>query len=148
MRNRKGFTLFELLAVMIVISMILGVAIPAFRYYQKKAVEAGAEGDIKLLAAALKVYHFNHKKYPSQKYYQEELIRSVPRLIDKPLYDPFSQVKMGQYIFKLSKDGKYFILYSVGVLGNVDASVSDSGKVVFLRGDPKAEKWASNGSLP
>jgi type II secretory pathway pseudopilin PulG len=148
MRYRNGLTLFESLAVMIVISMLLGVSIPAFRSYQKKAMEAKAQGEIRLLAAALKAYHFTHHEFPATSSYQQKLINSIPQIIDGLIYDPFAAEKRAPYTYKLSPNHQYFILYSIGILGNVNAIVSDNGKVFFLRGDPAAEIWGSNGSLP
>lgn len=147
MRNRKAFTLFELLVVMVILSVLVGFAIPSFRLYQKYSLRVKIEGDLKLINAAMKIYYLDHKNYPAENDYLLTLLGSSPQIIDKPLYDPFSDYGSSPYPYKLTANKKYYLIYSIGALGNVRAEISDSGKVTFLNGDPAFEKWVSNGKI-
>ncbi len=147
MKKRKAFTLIELLVVMVILSILVGFAIPSFRLYQKYSLRVKIEGDLSLINAAMKVYYLEHKKYPAEKDYLLTLMDSSPKILDKPLYDPFSDYGSSPYIYKLSSRGSYYLIYSIGALGNVQAEISDSGKITFLNGDPAFEKWVSNGKI-
>lgn len=51
MRERdKGFTLVELLVVIVIIGILAGIAIPLFLSQRKKGVDAGIKSDLKALA--------------------------------------------------------------------------------------------------
>jgi prepilin-type N-terminal cleavage/methylation domain-containing protein len=145
--NRKGFTLFELLIAMAVLSLVFAFAIPTFRYYQREAIRAGIDGDLRVVSAALKVYYQGNKKYPEEKNYQSELIKAKPQIIEQKLVDPFSDYANTPYPYKLSANGKFYLIYSVGLLGDTQASVTNNGKVIFKKGGPAAEKWISNGKI-
>ena len=47
--DERGFTLVELLVVMIVISILAGIAVPAFMVQRRKAYEATAKSDVKAI---------------------------------------------------------------------------------------------------
>ena len=70
-----------------------------------------------------------------------------PQVLAKPLADPFSDYGSADYTYKVSPNRQFYLIYSVGLLGNVKANIDDAGKVVFEVGDPRAEKWESNGKL-
>ncbi len=56
MRNRKGFTLIELMVVVAIIGIILAIAIPYFISYKRTACDRAASADISKLAACLERY--------------------------------------------------------------------------------------------
>ncbi len=146
MRHKKALTLFELLVVMIIFSVAVGFVVPLFRIYQKDILRSRIDGDLQLLRAALKVYRLTHSEYPRPENYQEQLWAASPRILEKRLVDPFSETGNLVYEYKTSRDGKFYVAYSVGALGNVRLAVSEKGKVIFLSGDQRHEKWISDGS--
>lgn len=145
MSRRKGVTLLELLIILVILSGTLAFFIPAIRQYQKEAVKARIDGDLRLIKAAITVYASQHSNFPSEKDYQAQLINSRPQLLDGPLFDPFSDYANTPYIYKLSANKNFYVVYSVGLMGGTKINVLDSGKLVFMVGAPNIEKWISNG---
>ena len=47
--DERGFTLVELLVVMIVVGILAGIAVPAFMLQRRKAYEASAKSDVKAI---------------------------------------------------------------------------------------------------
>lgn len=137
----------ELLIVMIIVSGLLAFFIPALRLAQKEAIRSRIDGDLRVITAALKVYQEKANRYPEGINYQQQLIGSSPQLLDHQLNDPFSDYGDKPYIYKLSPNRKYFLLYSVGTMGSTQADINDIGKITFITGSPSIEKWISNGSL-
>jgi prepilin-type N-terminal cleavage/methylation domain-containing protein len=147
MRNKKGFTLFELLVVMIIFSIMVGYAIPTFRLYQRREIHTRISGDLNLIKAAIKIYYQSNHSYPAEKDYLAKLILLPPQIIDRPLFDPLSENGKTPYIYKLSPNKKFYLVYSAGTLGNSQIEISDTGKINITRGDYRVEKLISNGSL-
>ena len=63
--NRKGFTLVELLAVLIIIAILAAVAVPTYMSYVKGARAANAQTTIGAIVTANKVYMQKFGKYSS-----------------------------------------------------------------------------------
>jgi len=139
--------LLELLVAMLIFSVLLAYTIPTIRHYQREAVREHISGDFNLLSTALRIYHGNHGQYPAEKDYQSILMADKPRVLAKPLADPFSDYGNTNYIYKVSPNQHFYLVYSVGLLGNGNATISDAGKITFQIGDPRIEKWESNGKL-
>ena len=58
MKNRdKGFTLVELLVVIVIIGILAGIAIPLFLSQRKKGVDAGIKSDLKALATIEETFY-------------------------------------------------------------------------------------------
>jgi len=147
MAKRKGFTLFELLISMAVLSLVFSFGIPTFRYYQREAIGARIDGDLRILSVGLKIYQQALGRMPEEKDYQKTLINSDPQIIEKALADPYSDYGNAPYPYKISSNKKYYVLYSIGLLGDNAAQISNDGKVSFKKGDPRVAKWISNGKI-
>ena len=52
-RGEPGFTLVELLVVMVVVAILAAIAVPALRMQQRKAYEASAKSDVKAITSAI-----------------------------------------------------------------------------------------------
>lgn len=147
MKAKKGFTLFELLISMAVLSLLFAFSIPTFRYFQKEAINARINGDLRVLSIALKVYQRDYGHFPEEKDYQKTLIQADFPIIDKALPDPFSDYVNVPYLYQLSPNKKFYVIYSTGLLGDNKAQISNDGKVTFIKGNPRIEKWISNGNI-
>ena len=63
MKPRKGFTIVELLTVMLVISALSAMAVPRFREYKARALIATMQSDLGNLKIAQESYWAEHLKY-------------------------------------------------------------------------------------
>lgn len=64
-KNDKGFTLIELMVVVIIIGILAAVAIPQFVGQTDKAKEKAAKADLKMIGNALEMYYNENNDYPS-----------------------------------------------------------------------------------
>ncbi|MEK5381346.1 competence type IV pilus major pilin ComGC [Niallia sp. FSL W8-0635] len=64
MKNEKGFTLIEMMIVLVVISILLIVTIPNITKHNSKINDTGCEALTKMVQAEVQSYYMEHKAYP------------------------------------------------------------------------------------
>lgn len=64
MRNKKGFTLIELMIVVVIIGILAALAIPRFMAASRKAKIAEARGVLSQIHTAASVYYEEHGFFP------------------------------------------------------------------------------------
>ncbi len=65
-RRTQGFTLIEMLMVVIVISVLVGMVFPVIQGAIRNAERAGAKEEVKRLEAGIKLYRSLYDTYPGQ----------------------------------------------------------------------------------
>jgi competence protein ComGC len=65
MKNEKGFTLIEMMIVLLVISVLLIITVPNITKHNSKINSKGCEAFIKMVQAQVQSYEIEHKKYPA-----------------------------------------------------------------------------------
>ncbi len=71
MKNKKGFTLIELMIVVVIIGILAALAIPRFMAASKKAKIAEAEGILKQIYTQAEVYYQAEGQYPEAHTFNE-----------------------------------------------------------------------------
>ena len=65
-RKKSGFTLIELMVVVIIIAALAGMVLPRVLPMSDEAKRNIARGDIANISLALKMYYLHNDRYPSQ----------------------------------------------------------------------------------
>jgi general secretion pathway protein G len=65
MRGEKGFTLVEMMVVLIIIAVLIALGIRAYIGYIGRAKMTKADGDITTIQAALDAYYSTNQAYPN-----------------------------------------------------------------------------------
>ena len=128
---RKGFTLIEMLIVIMVIAILIGIALPRFRGMQEEGNVAKAKGELVTLQAAVESYYLhNSNAYPAA---LTNLTTANPNIIGTTLpTDPFNGAN--NYGYAQSPNGQYYVIYSVGPQGNGSAAVANTGVITETNG--------------
>jgi len=64
-RNAEGFTLIELMVVMVIIALLAALVMPKFFGHVDKALQQDAQAQIEMLGQALDLYRLENHKYPT-----------------------------------------------------------------------------------
>lgn len=135
MKKSKGFTIIELLIVMAVIAILVGIAIPSFRAMQTEAWRTKAQGDVRVLKIALESYYKNRGSFPAESGYQSTLRGEQPSVLETVLDDPFAAAGT-PYAYRLSPDGSYYVVYSIGLGGSGVMTIDNTGIATVTAGSP------------
>ena len=113
---QRGFTLIEVMVVVVILSILAAVVVPRIMDNPDKARVAKVKQDIRALESALNLYRLDNFVYPSTE-------QGLEALIELPAIDPEPRNwKAGGYIDRLPKDpwgGDYQYL-SPGENGEID----------------------------
>ena len=63
MRDTRGFSLIELLIVVVIIGVLAAIAIPRFSNTKEKAFDAAAKSDLRNALSAEEAYMYDHQSY-------------------------------------------------------------------------------------
>ncbi|MEG3007608.1 MAG: prepilin-type N-terminal cleavage/methylation domain-containing protein [Oscillospiraceae bacterium] len=65
-KNKKGFTLVELMVVVAIIGILTAIAIPVYNSVTSKADQRTCDANVRILKAAVENYHVDNGKYPEK----------------------------------------------------------------------------------
>jgi general secretion pathway protein G len=115
-KAQSGFTLIEIMVVVVIIGILASVVVPRIMDNPDKARKAKAQNDIRALESALELYKLDNFVYPSTD-------QGLEALVSKPGGTPEAKNwKSGGYIKKLNKDpwGNNYLYLSPGEHGDID----------------------------
>lgn len=115
-KKQAGFTLIEIMVVIVIIGILASVVVPRVMDNPDKARTAKAKHDIQALESALDIYRLDNFTYPTTD-------QGLEALIMKPSGSPEPKNwKNGGYIKKLRKDpwGNDYLYMHPGQHGEVD----------------------------
>ncbi|NOR42786.1 MAG: type II secretion system major pseudopilin GspG [Gammaproteobacteria bacterium] len=96
MKKQSGFTLIEIMVVVVIIGILASVVVPRIMDNPDKARTAKAKNDIRALESAMDLYRLDNFTYPSTD-------EGLDALISSPSSSP-ANWKQGGYIKKLNND--------------------------------------------
>ena len=114
--KQSGFTLIEIMVVVVIIGILASVVVPRIMDNPDKARVAKARNDIQALGGALDLYRLDNYVYPTTDQGLEALVAQPTSSPEPPNW------KQGGYIKKLSKDpwGNEYLYLNPGEHGETD----------------------------
>ncbi|MDZ4383919.1 MAG: type II secretion system major pseudopilin GspG [Nitrospirota bacterium] len=112
----RGFTLIEIMVVLIIIGLLAGIVVPKLMGRTEEAKRIKTAVQIKNLQSALDLYKLDSGVYPSTD-------QGLQALVEKPAVGEIpNNWKEGGYIDKIPKDpwGNNYVYISPGVHGDYD----------------------------
>jgi general secretion pathway protein G len=118
LRPARGFTLIEVLVVVVILGILAGLIVPRIMDRPDQARVVAAKNDIQAIISALKLYRLDNSVYPSSE-------QGLAALAKKPeTGDVPRNYKPGGYLERLPKDpwGSDYQYLNPGVRGEVDVA--------------------------
>lgn len=115
-RKNAGFTLLEVMVVMVIIGILAALIVPNVMGRLDDAKIVAAKSDIAGLSQGLKLYRLDNGRYPTSE-------QGLAALVVKPMTEPLPQNwKTNGYLDKLPKDpwGHDYKYLQPGVHGEID----------------------------
>lgn len=110
-KRETGFTLIEMMLVIVVIAILIGVLLPNFRGTQDEASEQRARSELRTLATAIESYYLhNSNTLPAN---LTALTTATPRIVTTIPDDPF-RTGSNDYSYATSGNGVYYVVWSFG----------------------------------
>ena len=115
-RGARGFTLIEVLVVVVILGILAAVVVPRFFDKPGEARQARAKVDVQALTTALNLYRLDNFAYPSTEQGLNALVQKPGGTPDAPNW------KSGGYVNDLPKDpwGRDYLYLSPGQRGEID----------------------------
>lgn len=79
LKNRKGFTLVELIIVIAILGILAAIVVPQFKGFTAKAKIGADKTNIKILQNAAETYEAEHGSYPDSADDITEYVKEIPK---------------------------------------------------------------------
>ena len=131
MRRQQGFTLMELMVVIVILGMLAALVVPNLMGNKEQADKQKVVVDIQQLENALDLYKMNNGFYPTTE-------QGLEALVTQPTSEPVPRMfPEGGYIKRLPKDpwGIEYQLASPGEMGKIDIFSAGPDRAVGTEDD-------------
>ncbi len=126
MRGEQGFTLVEMMVVLIIIAVLIGFGIRAYIGYIASAKVTKAKGDISTMAAAMDSYYAQNQTYPGT---------DVPGLIQAGLSTAeVSGSTLTPYVIATQSDSSSYVIYTAVKPDGINYVVSTGAQGITSQG--------------
>ena len=151
---KRGFTLIEILIVIMVIGILAGISLPYMKGMRDEGNTAKAAGELRGLATGLESFYIhNSQAYPVQTTtvdtaWQSDansLTTASPTIIKTALTDPFKSSQEYSYATSASSSSTYYVVFSVGPDNTADITGINTSGVVQPT-DRDDDIYLSNGT--
>lgn len=115
-RQQQGFTLLEVMVVIVILGIIASMVVPNLMGNQEAAARQKVQVDIQQLESALDMYYLRNSFYPTTE-------QGLEALVNAPASQPVPRVyPEGGFIRRLPKDpwGEDYLMVSPGQFGRID----------------------------
>ena len=101
-RNEQGFTLIELMVVVIIIGILVAIAVPLYGGVQARARDNACMANVRTLNGAMSMYYAEEDVFPDEVADLEEagFIQEVPACPNEGVYSIDSDGEGGEYVVK------------------------------------------------
>jgi general secretion pathway protein G len=116
LRIQRGFTLLEVMVVVVILGILAALVVPKIISRPDEARVIAAKQDIASLMQALKLYRLDNLRYPTTE-------QGLSALVTKPTASPVpANWKSGGYVERLPKDpwGNAYQYLNPGLRGEID----------------------------
>ena len=116
MKNNSGFTLIEVMIVVVILGILAAVVVPKILDRPDQAKMVAAKSDIAVIMQQLKLYRIDNNAYPSTD-------QGLTALTVKPATNPLPpNWKTGGYLERLPNDpwGRPYLYLNPGIKGEID----------------------------
>lgn len=140
-KSKKGFTLIEILIVLVVISILIGIAAPRFKGMQDQVAITRAKGELSTLQKAVESYFIHNRVYPVN---LDILTTAVPQIVSGIPDDPFGANGADYGYDNGGTNNQYYVIYSRGPDGDGSAVIDDTDDTVNEDNNPGSCIFISN----
>jgi general secretion pathway protein G len=113
---RKGFTLIEVMVVVVVLAILAALIVPKIMGRPDEARAVAARQDIATIVQALRLYRLDNTRYPTTE-------QGLAALVARPTVAPAApNWKAGGYLERLPRDpwGNPYLYLNPGIRGEID----------------------------
>ncbi|MFW6030721.1 MAG: type IV pilin protein [Halanaerobiales bacterium] len=115
LKSQAGFTLIELMAVVVILGILVAIAVPRVMDVREEAVKTTAEADLSTLRTEFELEKIREGSYPSSVDDMEGSLADVWAEIDEKEDFTLVYVESDPYEVRLEKNGEHIILTPSGL---------------------------------